>query len=436
MKTFTADSMNRISYISKKAYTVLQDDPVSSVKEFFDKNKPVNAVVVVQGSKILGLVMNIHMNFCLSQRYGFSLFINKPVCAIMDKSPMIVCHDESIEDVASKAMKRESNRIYDHIIVVKNGHLNGIVSVKTILNFLVKSQRERTNILERYATMLEREDTDKKKAIQGLKASKMEAIGRLAGGVAHDLNNILSGIINYPELMMMELPENSNLIKPLKIIQASGERAAAVVQDLLTFSRRGRVNKDMLNLNSIVWQCIYSPEFFRLKLEFPLIRIKNELEPQLMVIEGSCTHLNKLIVNLVNNSAEAIEGPGKIIIKTFNQCFDNRYHKLSHLNSLPGDDSVRQGEYVGLSVSDNGPGISKDDMDKIFEPFYTNKKIDRDGQGLGMAVVWGTVKELGGYIDVSSKPGNGTVVTIFFPAKKRTLELVPNVCLLENRKSQ
>ncbi len=156
--------MNEIGHISEKTHNVSQDAPVDCVKTIFDTDKSIHAVVVAEGSKPVGLVMKIHLNEKLSQRYGFSLFIKKPIFAVMDRYPMIVHHDEPIEDVSDKAMQRDNTRLYDHIIVLKNGSLHGIVAVRTILNHLVKFQRERSDILERYASRLEQEGADKEKA--------------------------------------------------------------------------------------------------------------------------------------------------------------------------------------------------------------------------------------------------------------------------------
>ncbi|MFH2057782.1 MAG: ATP-binding protein [Pseudomonadota bacterium] len=236
-------------------------------------------------------------------------------------------------------------------------------------------------------------------------AQKMEAIGRLAGGVAHDLNNILSGIINYPELIMMDLPDDSKLIPSLKTIQASGERAAAIVQDLLTLARRGVMKKDRLDLNAIVQEYIDSPESLALKVEHSNVKIRKQINPHLLPIEGSKVHLMKTLMNLTNNAAEAIQGEGEVLITTRNQYIDQ---------PLQGYDSVNEGDYVVLSVSDNGIGILKENIEKIFEPFYTCKKMGKSGSGLGMSVVWGTIKDHNGYINISSQPKQG-VYGVFIP---------------------
>ena len=172
MTVSSTASMNRIGYIREQAHTFQSDELTAHVKTFFDDHKPVGAVVITEDAKPVGLVMKIHMNLRLSQRYGFSLFCNKPISSLMDRSPMMVNHDKTIEEVAEKAMKRDSDRLYDHIIILKKKRLWGIVPVRTILNQLVESQRQRSDILERYAGLLEQEDLDKKQAISNLKESR------------------------------------------------------------------------------------------------------------------------------------------------------------------------------------------------------------------------------------------------------------------------
>lgn len=567
MKRYTDNSSIIIGSICEKSHTVSPDEPVSRIKQFFDANKPVNAVVVTQGPAIEGLVMNIHLNLRLSHQYGFSLLYNKPISKIMDRSPMVIDAGETIEQVAAAAMKREHSKLYDHIIVTKNNFLFGIVAVRTILNTLVQSQTAHADIQKRYTAKLEQDDAQRQIAIQELQeskkmlqlvidaiphavfwkdrnsiylgcnrtfaddagilktediiglsdndlpwtrkeailfrsqdqrvmdnnlselhlhpvqtnskgekrfldtnklplndsngnvvgvlcfyqditrqlqadnerlrlekllgqAQKMEAIGRLAGGVAHDLNNILSGIINYPELIMMDLPKDSKLIPSLKTIQASGERAAAVVRDLLTLARRGVVKKDRLDLNAIVLDYLESPESLILKTEHPLVKIKKQNDLHLLPIEGSQVHLMKTLMNLTNNAVEAIDGNGEVLISTRNQYIDK---------PIQGYDSIKEGDYVVLSVSDSGIGILKEDIEKIFEPFYTKKKMGKSGTGLGMSVVWGTIKDHSGYIDISSRPGQGTLITLYFPAMRNRIELlnddVPHEDLMGNGQS-
>lgn len=244
------------------------------------------------------------------------------------------------------------------------------------------------------------------------RAQKMEAIGTLAGGVAHDLNNILSGIVSYPDLLLMQLPENSPLRKPIATIQGSGIKAAAIVQDLLTLARRGVAITEVVKLNDIIDEYQISPESGKLKSYHPFVEIETSLEPDLLNILGSPVHLSKTVMNLVSNAAEAMPDGGKIFISTANRYIDQ---------PIRGYDDVQEGDYVVLTVSDNGIGISSDDINRIFEPFYTKKTMGRSGTGLGMAVVWGTVKDHKGYIEAQGNQGQGTTFTLYFPVTRKEL---------------
>jgi signal transduction histidine kinase/CheY-like chemotaxis protein len=280
--------------------------------------------------------------------------------------------------------------------------------------------RDRTAQLEKTNENLKREITERRRAErerrylewQLRKSQKMEAIGTLAGGVAHDLNNILSGLVSYPELLLLDLPEDSPLRGPISTIKKSGERAGAVVQDLLTLARRGVSVTEVVNLNRLVDQYLNSPEHRTILEYHPKVKLESYLETNLMNIYGSPVHLSKTLMNLVANAAEAMPGGGKIIITTRNQYIDE---------SKKAFDTIEEGDYVTLAVADTGVGISADDIERIFEPFYTKKAMGRSGTGLGMAVVWGTVKDHNGYIDVKSKIDKGTTFTLYYPLTRKEL---------------
>ncbi len=244
------------------------------------------------------------------------------------------------------------------------------------------------------------------------RARKMEAIGTLAGGVAHDLNNVLGGIVGYPELLMLQLPENSPLRKPLLTMQQSGQKAAAIVQDLLTLARRGVATEEVVNVNQIITEYLKSPEYEKLKLYHPNVHADANLEPNLAPVLGSPVHLSKTIMNLVSNAVEAMNNGGTVFITT-----ENRSIK----NPIKGFETIEEGDYAMVTVSDTGVGIPSGDIEKIFEPFYTKKVMGRSGTGLGMAVVWGTAKDHKGFIDVQSSEGKGTTFTLYFPITRQKL---------------
>ena len=264
------------------------------------------------------------------------------------------------------------------------------------------------DITERKLADLEKKDLQ----AQLQRAQKMEAIGTLAGGVAHDLNNILSGIVSYPELLLMDLEKDSPLVKPILTIQKSGEKAAAIVQDLLTLARRGVAATEVVNLNNIISEYLLSPEHEKLLMDHPDIKVERQLEANLLNILGSPVHLSKTIMNLVSNAAEAMLEGGKIIVRTENR------HEDKHKSAF---DDISKGDYVTLTIEDTGIGIPKEDIERIFEPFYTKKSMGRSGTGLGMAVVWGTVKDHRGYIDIKSEEGKGTAIALYFPVTRKEL---------------
>ncbi|MBC2744839.1 MAG: response regulator [Desulfosarcina sp.] len=274
----------------------------------------------------------------------------------------------------------------------EKGHLTGLVGVSRDVTATKEAEKERQRLGQ-----------------QLLNAQKMEAIGALAGGVAHDLNNILSGLISYPELLLGRLPADSPLKGPLQTIQASGERAASIVRDMLTMARRGMAEKQVLNLNTIISEYVDSPVHHKSALQHPDIRVRLELEPSLLSLHGSSGDLTKIVMNLMINALESINGPGEISVTTKNCYIDAM--KI-------GTTDVGEGEYVHLSVMDTGGGIAAEHLARIFEPFYTKKKLGKSGSGLGLAVVWGTVQDHGGAIDVHSTPGQGTVFDVYLPATR------------------
>jgi signal transduction histidine kinase/ActR/RegA family two-component response regulator len=244
------------------------------------------------------------------------------------------------------------------------------------------------------------------------RAQKMEALGLLAGGVAHDLNNVLSGLVSYPELLLMELSEDSPMRRPIEVIKKSGEKASNIVQDLLTLARRGVSDSKIVNLNTIIEDYLKSPEYEKLNRYHDGFKLTSELDKDLLNISGSALHLSKTVMNLVSNAVEATVEGGQATIRTFNRYIDT---------PIKGYDDIKEGDYVVLEVADNGIGISKEDIDRIFEPFYTKKVMGRSGTGLGMAVVWGAVKDHNGYIDITSEAHQGTIVSVYLPATRQDI---------------
>ena len=244
------------------------------------------------------------------------------------------------------------------------------------------------------------------------RSEKMETLGQLAGGVAHDLNNVLGILTGYSELLLLELPEGHRSRGHAEKIMQSTEKGAAIIQDLLTLARRGVTTSDVIDLNNIVSGFLKTPIFEKMKDYHPRVTFRTECDQNLLNIKGSSIHLEKTLINLVSNAAESITGEGVVTIRTENRYLDK---------AIRGYDEVREGDYAVLTVSDTGMGIPTENREKIFEPFYTKKKMGRSGTGLGLAIVWGTVKDHNGYIDVQTKVGEGTTFTLYFPVTREEM---------------
>ncbi len=272
------------------------------------------------------------------------------------------------------------------------------------------------------------------------KAGKLSALGLMAGSVAHDLNNILSGIVSYPDLLLAQMGETDKYYVQIKKIQEAGKRAAAVVSDLVTIARNGASPKTIENINDIILDHLNSLEHLERLANFPNTRIQTRLNKNLYNTCCSPQHLHKILLNLIGNSLEVVEGQGIIQITTENSTF---IHPLMTEKTGPGDN-----EYIKLTVSDNGPGIKQEDIEYIFDPFYTTKVMGKSGTGLGLSIVWNIVQEHNGWIEIKDNTP-GAVFEIYLPATQETVSPLldsgtldslrgcgENVLLIDDQKEQ
>lgn len=271
--------------------------------------------------------------------------------------------------------------------------------------------RQRTRELETELEDRVRSEKEKQTLQERINRSKkMEALGLLAGGVAHDLNNILAGVSGYAELMLMKLPADSPFRKHAGAIHDSGQRAAAVVADMLTISRNAASDKRTANLNRLIKEYLQSPEHAELAKRFPQVNFSCKLSADLFNISCSTTHIKKTIMNLVVNAAEATE-QGDVSLSTENCYIDRPFGQYEH---------VEVGEYVLLRVCDSGPGIAAEDVEHVFDPFFTRKQMGHSGTGLGLAVVWNTVQDHLGYIEVQ-QPEEGSCFKLYLPITREEI---------------
>lgn len=269
---------------------------------------------------------------------------------------------------------------------------------------------------------------------------KMELIGRVAGGVAHDLNNILGGIINFPELILLQLPNNSPVRADVEAIREAGARASTVVRDLLSMTRSGMAVRKPVDLNALILSFVSSPELLERKRLIPGVDFCLDLMERPAMTQGAKVHLTRVIANLfffalsacetaaehpdedeqhapktsdgspdsiAANSEGSHDGPRQIVISTSEAFFSAPACRFEIINP---------GAYFAITVSNPFQVIADEHLQRIFEPFYATKVMGWSGSGLALPVVWGIVKDHDGFIDITSSADHGTSIKVFFPA--------------------
>ena len=255
------------------------------------------------------------------------------------------------------------------------------------------------------------QDISERKQLEGQlrQATKMEAVGRLAGGVAHDFNNMLMVIKGHTELLLNVLSPSDHITRKIQQIDRSADRAATLTRQLLAFSRMQVLQPQIINLNSVVEEMgKLLPRLIGEDIEL-VIRVRKELGS----IRADAGQMEQVIMNLAVNARDAMPGGGKLLIETCNSALDYSYASTHPL--------IRPGSYVQLSVSDNGTGMDAETQTHIFEPFFTTKEKGK-GTGLGLATVYGIVKQSGGFIWVYSELGKGTTFKIYLPCVEQREE--------------
>jgi len=241
-------------------------------------------------------------------------------------------------------------------------------------------------------------------------SKRIESLSMLAGGVAHDLNNALGPMVALPDVILSELTElgvtpnrAEDVYADVESIRLAALRATQTIKDLLTLGRQGKTRKESFDINKAILGCSFGgPDSERRGVTVALT-----LAPGSLAIRGSESHVVRAITNLVRNAIEAITGTGGVAVKTF---------ATRVIEPIAGYETVEPGEYVVVKVSDNGEGIPSHELGRVFEPFFSTKRMrEQSGTGLGLAIVHGVVKEHDGFIDVTSTPGAGTTFTLYFP---------------------
>ncbi|WP_321494042.1 ATP-binding protein [uncultured Desulfobacter sp.] len=287
-----------------------------------------------------------------------------------------------------------SNQLEHRII-----YADGQVGYASVHHFAVKDESGKT--VKTYGVT--QDITARKNMERQLQLSqKMESVGRLAGGIAHDFNNMLSIILGNIEMLQEDITPDSPLLRRIHEVKKAAQRSADLTRQLLAFARKQTILPKILNPNSAIDGMLNMLKRL-IGEDIDLLWNPNE---QLWSVKMDPSQVDQILANLCINARDAIKGVGKVTIETDNICFDNNYCR-EHRGFSPG-------EFVLIGVSDNGGGMDKETIDRVFEPFFTTKKNGK-GTGLGLATVYGIIKQNNGFINVYSEPGQGTTFKIYIP---------------------
>jgi PAS domain S-box-containing protein len=319
-------------------------------------------------------------------------------------SPAQLAHPDDRQEVERKAalmLEGQSSTPYEYRVLGKGGEVKWIMETVTPATY-----RGKAAILGFSMDVTAHKELEK----QLLQAQKMEAVGRLAGGVAHDFNNMLGAIIGYNEMMLKRLDSSDQIHHYGEEIRKAADRAAMLTRQLLAFSRKQVLQPQRLNLNTI----INDLERMLRRLIGEDIDLVLNLDPTVATVKADSGQMEQVLLNLAVNARDAMPKGGKLIISTTN------VHMRVAVVQEQAD--FAPGPYVLLTVSDDGLGMSAETLDHIFEPFFTTKALG-SGTGLGLSTVYGIIRQSGGFIEVNSEPGLGTSFKIYLPTVGESLEL-------------
>ncbi len=301
-------------------------------------------------------------------------------------------------------MLDDQGYVKDYELLMKNKNGDILIVLETATAF-----RDKMGFVASYRGML-RDITHQRKLEQQLmQAQKMEAVGQLAGGIAHDFNNFLTAIMGYGSILQMGMEEDNALRTHVRQILSSAERAANLTKQLLIFSRKQVMDPRPVKINQI----IFAIEKLISRLIGEDIDMKLTLSPEDLTIRADICQIEQVLMNLATNARDAMPNGGMLTIKTESVVMDDEFMRTHGYD--------KEGTYVVLTVSDTGEGMDEKTREKIFEPFFTTKEAGK-GTGLGLAMVYGIVKQHNGYINVYSEHGEGTSFRIYLPSIEDTVE--------------
>jgi len=413
-----------------------------SERELSIKNRIANILLTIPQDEMYGKVLEVVLE-AMQSVFGIFGYIDKHgsfVCPSMTRDIWDQCQVPDKEIIFprkqwgglwSRAMVDKKTLYFNKPFNVPKGHLpiTRVLDVpiihqdELIGNFIVGNKETDYNendkhLLENISDYIapvlnarlqkDREaEKSKKLEAQLQQAQKLEAIGTLAGGVAHDFNNILSIIIGYAEIALMDVIKDEPLRLKIEGIKTAGEKAVSLTRQLLAFSRKQVIKPEVLNLNKVIKEM----EKMLKRMIGENIEFQTILKPELWKVHMDSGQVDQIVINMAVNARDAMPDGGKLIVETANVNLDENYF------SKHGIEKDQPGSYVMIAVSDTGIGMDKETREHIFEPFYTTKGVGK-GTGLGLSTVYGIAKQNNGFVWVYSEPGQGTTFKVYIPKVK------------------
>ena len=348
-------------------------------------------------------------------------FFNDPLCHILGYSRSDLSGKNTdtftspatirkMDEIYARVQKTgEPIRVIDYDAIGKDGRNIALELTASLQRNSLGEPAGFRGVLRDVSVRKEAEAESRKLEIQVRQAQKMESIGTLAGGIAHDFNNILMGIQGNASLMALKTDAAHSNYEKIKNIEAYVENGTELTRQLLGFARRGKYHAIATDANDVIGKS--ASMFGRTKKE---IRIHTDLAPDIWTVEVDRGQIEQALLNLYVNAWQAMPRGGDLYLKTENVILDAEFVKDKPYK-------VEAGDYVKITVTDTGVGIDKETRERIFEPFFTTKEMGR-GTGLGLASVYGVIKNHEGYINVYSEVEQGTTFTIYLPASRKKVQ--------------